>query len=125
MVGWLRSQPPGKLKKIHPSILYISIVWRYLSNQILKFDEIEGGVGFFIMRNAQFPNWSDYQICEGNKAYSSLNFMKFRNLIRQISLHSAYLQNARMDFSNFPGGWLQSHPTLKSHDQSEYEWGLS
>ena len=29
-------------------------------------------------------------------------------------------------FFNFPGGWLRSHPTtfsLKSHDQSEYEWG--
>jgi len=67
------------------------------------------------MRIAQFPRisqlvwppnlWDD-------KAYSSLNFVRFLNLIRQISSHNFYLQNARMNFVQLPFGWLQSHPTI-------------
>jgi hypothetical protein len=44
------------------------------------------------------------------KAYSSLNFMKFQNLIRQISSHNACLQNARMDFLQLPW-WLTLKPS--------------
>ena len=42
------------------------------------------------------PPW---KLCNSyiEKAYSSLNFVKFRNLIRQISEQDAYLQNPRMD----------------------------
>jgi len=84
-----------------------------LSNQISKFYKIEGGVGFVVSRIW----WSDQlgnseKLCNSHneKAYSSLNFVKFQNMIRQISSHNVYLQNARMDLFQLPW-WLTSKPS--------------
>jgi len=68
--------------------------WFLKNIHILKPFSLSPWASFFLMRIAQFPNWSTQNLWD-DKAYSSLNFMKFRNLIRQISLHDAYLQNPR------------------------------